>query len=633
MQVRFWRLKELYHHGGQFRRRRLQEMAGKVLRELKRGNLDFFLEQTFIYLQRWVGYRFWISRTESWQRAALEAEIARLSYQPTISILTPVYNVDPRWLDRCITSVLQQVYPRWELCLYDDASDNPATRRCLQAWEDHPDPRLKVSWGERRQHISRASNDALAMASGEFIGLLDHDDELSPLALHEVVKLLNEHPEADFIYSDEDKLTMRGVRRAPFFKPDWSPDLFFSLMYTCHLGIYRKALMDKIGGFRPGFEGAQDYDLVLRLIEQTSADRIFHIPRVLYHWRQIPGSAAAGMSEKGYAHEAGKRALTDYMHRQDLAGEVVDGFLPGFYRLHRQVPDSPRVSIIIPFRDGVDLLRRCVTSILTTTDESWYDLILINNRSTAPETRRYLAELSDNPAISIHDFDADFNFSALINFGVGKSRTDLILILNNDTEVINSDWLTAMREHLQRPEVGVVGAKLYYPDQTIQHGGVVIGIAGTAGHAFKHFPGDHPGYCGLLNAVRNCSAVTGACMLFKKELFNRVGGFDEVNLPINYNDIDFCLKVRERGYLVVWTPFAQLYHYENATKGDDAAARPQAPDYRAQREAERAYFQRRWQRVIAHDPYYNPNLTRRRNNYALRFTMSEMLTSPPARCP
>ncbi len=631
MTTGLWRLKEWFFHWDRFRRGRLREMARKGLRELRRGNVDFFLEQFFLYFQRLAGYRLWVAQTERWDPAAIAAELATFAYRPQISILTPVYNVDPRWLDKCINSVLAQVYGNWELCLHDDASDNPATHRCLQAWAQHSDPRIKVSWGERRRHISGASNRALSLAAGEFIGLLDHDDELSPLALCEVVKLLNRHPEADFIYSDEDKLTMAGARRAPFFKPDWSPDLFFSLMYTCHFGVYRKTLIDRIGGFRPGFEGAQDYDLVLRLLEQTSPDKIFHLPRVLYHWREIPGSAAAGMTEKGYAHEAGRRALADYMRRRSIAGEVADGFLPGFYRLRREIVEPLRVSIIVPFRDAPGLLRRCLTSILSKTAYAHYDILLINNGSTQPETFAYLEDVSRRPRCAVHDFPGDFNFAAIVNFAVEKTPADYILILNNDTEVIDPEWLTAMMEHIQRPEVGVVGAKLLYPDNTVQHAGVVIGIGGTAGHSFKHFPGDHPGYCGFLNVVRNCSAVTGACMLFRKEVFVQVGGFDALHLPINYNDIDFCLKAREHGYLVVWTPFARLYHYENASKGRDFDHRPADPAYGRQRAAEAAYFHRRWPQVLAHDPYYNPNLTRRRTNYALRFTLGDLLA--PASLP
>ena len=604
-------------------RHRWGRMVQKGIRELRRGNLLFFLEQGFLYFQRLAGYGFWVAKTEKRPVPALKQEIARFFYKPKVSLLTPVYNVDPAWLDACIDSVVRQFYDNWELCLHDDASANPATRQCLKRWEARGDPRIKISWGTRRRHIAGASNAALAMATGEFIALLDHDDELSPLALFEVVKVLNEHPEADFIYSDEDKISERGRRQLPFFKPDWSPDLFLSMMYTCHLGVYRKEIIEGLGGFRAGYDGSQDYDLVLRLIEATSPEKIFHIPKILYHWRMLKGSAAYHQEEKQYAHAAGKKALMDYMQRNGLAGEVCDGIAPGLYRLKRSIPNQPKICLVIPFKDKGALLQRCLESIFHKTDYHNYEIILINNQSTEAETFKYLEKIQKNPLVTVHDFNKEFNYSEIINFGVDQAKSNYILCLNNDIEVINSAWLSAMVEHIQRAEVGVVGAKLFYPDDTIQHAGVIIGLGGSVGHAFQFFPRDHGGYADFLHVTRNCSAVTGACMLFKKDLFRRVGGFDARHFPINYNDIDFCLKIRELGYLVVWTPYAQLYHLESATRGlKHLMSHLKSPLY-GSFAAETAHFQKRWGRYIEHDPYYNPNLTRKRPNYALRLVCTE----------
>lgn len=562
-------------------------------------------------------YQAWIRKNESYNEQLIRKEIENFKYKPKISIITPVYNVDPKWLNKCINSVLNQYYDNWEFCLYDDASTNKKTINCLKRWEN-ADPRIKIVYGETNQHISGASNEALKMATGEFVALLDNDDELPPNAFYENVKLLNEHPEADMIYSDEDKITTKGRRMGPFFKPDWSLDLFLSMMYTSHLGLYRKSIIDEIGGFRRGYEGSQDYDLVLRFIEKTTPQKIFHIPKVLYHRRMIPGSAAEPIDAKDYAHVSAKKALSDYLKRNNIEGTIEDGLFTGSYRVKRAIVGSPKVSIVIPFKDQAEVLRTCVNSILEKTDYKNYEIILVSNQSNEQETLEYLDRLKINPIFTILQYDKPFNFSAINNYATSKASGEYLLFLNNDTEVINSEWLSSMLEHAQRDEVGVVGVKLLYPNDTVQHAGVVMGLGGVAGHAFKYFPISDKGYFGQLGVVRNYSAVTAACVLTKTGLFNKVGGFNENDLKVAYNDVDLCLRILEQGYLIVYTPYAQLYHYESLTRGYDEEFKAKNPDEYKRFLAEQDFMYSNWSKYIEHDPYYSPNLTRVREDFSIR---------------
>jgi len=540
----------------------------------------------------------------------MREEMKGLSYRPWISVLLPVYNVEALWLRRAIESVRAQLYENWELCIVDDGSDRPHIREILDYYK-RLDPRVKVKHLPHNQGIARASNEALAMAKGAFIALLDHDDELSPDALFQVVKLLNQHPEADMIYSDEDKLSLQGSRCEPFFKPDWSPDMFLSYMYTCHLGVYRADLVRQIGGFREGYEGSQDYDLVLRLSEQT--DRIYHIPRILYHWRKLPGSTASLYQNKSLAEKNAQKALREALRRRGIEGEVLKGLFPGSFRIKRAILGNPLVSIIIPTRDRLTALKRCLDSIRDRTSYRNYEIILVNNGSKEADTLAYLGQLRRQENIQVLDHPIPFNYSALNNWGVGFARGDHLLFLNNDTEVINGEWLEALLEHSQRPEVGAVGAKLLFPNNTLQHAGVILGLGlidgrppGIAGHSHKYLRDSSHGYFGIPHIIRNYSAVTAACMMMRKEVFYEVGGFDAEHLPIAFNDVDLCLRLRERGYLIVYTPFAVLYHHESASRG--YGLDPQ----------EINYMQRRWGDRLLNDPYYNPNLTLEREDFGLR---------------
>ena len=540
-------------------------------------------------------------------RRAIDGFVSR----PRISIITPVYNTDPRWLRRAVESVREQVYPEWELCLGDDGSTRQETVEALAAIAAL-DSRIKVVRMPRNGGISAASNAALAAATGEFIALLDHDDEIAPDALFEVARLLNAHPDADVVYTDEDKLEFDGSHSDPFFKPDWSPEYLRSSMYVGHLGVYRRDLVNRIGGFRSAYDGSQDYDLVLRATEHTNA--VYHIPRILYHWRKIPGSAAGDQVAKPWALDAAKRALSDHLSRQPIPATVVADPGNGLWRVQYQIIGEPLVTIVIPTDSRIargpdgdrDLLRQCLRSIVERTTYTNYELLIVDNGRLSPGVQELLGRIRHRRAV--YEPSTPFNFAAKINFAVRHASGEHLLLLNDDTEVINGEWLTAMLEFSQQKDIGAVGGKLYYPDGRLQHVGVVLGIGGGACHVLAGQAGDSPGYFGSALVIRNYSAVTGACCMTRRAVFDEVGGFDE-RFALDFNDVDYCLRVRARGYRVVGTPFARLYHYEGATFGSrERIVNPQ----------EIKALGERWQDVIDSDPYYSPNLTRAALDYSLR---------------
>jgi len=567
--------------------------------------------------------KWWKSQILSSQKElALRKKAERFDYRPKISVLVPVYNTPARWLEKCLRSVEKQLYSNWELCVSDDASSNEETLRVLKRWEEKSkeDERIKIFRQKKNLHISLTTNRCLKMAAGEFVTLLDHDDELHPAALYLVAGELNKNGSLDFIYSDEDKLDENGNHCDPYFKPDWNPDLLLSANYICHLAVIRKKIMEKLGGMRGGFEGSQDYDLFLRLAERTG--RIAHIPHVLYHWRKIKGSTSFAYQAKGYADKASILALQDAGKRRGENWKTEKGLAACSFRVRRPIKNKQKVSIIIPFRDKAEMLQRCVSSVLEKTDYPNYELVLVDNGSEEAETKRYISDLSSNlqkvgssvdskPTIKILKYPRPFNFSAINNWAVKKTDSPWILFLNNDISVINRNWLSAMAEHVQRPEVGAVGAKLLYPDDSVQHAGVVLGVGrfkdkpfGVAGHAFKYFPKGSHGYFEQIDVVRDCSAVTAACMLVKREIFEKSGGFNEKDFSVTWNDVDYCLRLREKGYLVVYTPYARLYHYESISRGSDDRGEKVK---RFHRECEAMY--RKWGKKLANDPYYNPNLS------------------------
>ncbi|QYO67460.1 glycosyltransferase [Leptolyngbya sp. 7M] len=542
------------------------------------------------------------------------AEVAvTFTYQPLISILMPVYNTPEPFLQAAIQSVLDQVYQNWELCIADDASSESHVRAILNSYASQ-DSRIKVAFRDQNGHISAASNTALSQAEGEYIALLDHDDVLAPEALYEMVALLNQHPEADMIYSDEDKLDSQGHRTHPFFKPDWCPDSFLSRMYTCHLGLYRRHLVERVGGFRVGYEGSQDYDLVLRLTEQTN--HIFHIPKVLYHWRMHSSSTASDQTVKSYAELAAKRAILNACSRRgELARAVItQPEFPGVYIVRYQITDYRPVSIIIPTRNHAEMLDRCLQSIFQKSNYPNYEVILIDNGSDELSTfnvinrwKRYEPE-----RFVCYSLNIPFNYSKLNNYAFSKARGDYLLFLNNDTEVITDDWIEAMVEQVQRPSIGVVGTQLLYPDHTIQHAGVILGIGGIAGHSHKYFSADHPGYFSQIASVNNYSALTAACIMCRRSLFEQVEGFDET-LAVAFNDVDLCLRIKQLGYQNIYLPHVQLYHHESKSRGLEDTLEKQ---HRFRQEI--ATMHKRWKHLLLQDPCYSPHLTLKREDYSLR---------------
>ena len=554
-----------------------------------------------------VAYRRWVDLHRLDPRALedLRADVNLLPYRPLISVITPVHNTAPGVLAACLDSVRAQAYTNWQLCIADDGSTLAEMQNVLQPYAT--DPRVRLVTLARSQHISAATNAALSLATGDFVAFLDHDDELAPEALAEVVRYLNAHPDADVIYSDEDKLDETGARCDPSFKPDWSPELFLSYMYTCHLMVVRRQLVEDVGRFRAGFEGAQDYDLMLRLMEKTG--RIHHIPRVLYHWRKSATSTASAGSAKPWALDAGRRALEEYGGRAGLNADVLSGPGPGMYRLQRSIRSEPLVSIVIPTtgrphgRRG-DLLARCLRSLDKTTWRTFEVVLATDDRQVSVEAREALDRLPhtvvDYPSRPV------FNFSHKVNEAVRHARGEHIVLFNDDLEVASPEWLTSMLEYSQDPHVGAVGARLIYPDGRLQHVGMLIGVCGLAAHAFHRYPGGSSGYAGNAIVARNCSAVTAACLMTRRAVFDELGGLDE-ELPVDFNDVDFCLRLRAAGYRIVFTPFAELIHHESASFGN-----------RTQSAAELARMRQRWGAVLERDPYYNPNLSRLFSDYRLQ---------------
>ena len=571
---------------------------------LTRHTLSYRLyEQTQQLLQRRAVTQVERERAQRMDAARAAQAIAALARTPLISIAMPVYDVDERWLTAAVDSVRNQFYPHWQLCIADDASTRAETRQALAQLERLDDPRIRVRHLPKNLGIAGASNAALEMASGEFVGLLDNDDVLTRDALLEMAqRIVADDP--DLLYSDEDKLDEGGANVEPHFKPDYNEDYLLSINYICHFSVIRRELLDRIGGFRGGFDGAQDYDLLLRATEQTR--RIAHIPKVLYHWRRTSGSTAAASSAKPQTSEAGRRALAESLARRGIDGNATPGPFANSYNVRRAIRGEPLVSILIPFRDKPELLDACVASILAKTRYRNFEIVGIDNNSADAATHACMRALeARDQRVRFVRHDAPFNYSAINNFGVRHARGEHLLFLNNDTEVIADDWLEALLEHSQRPEVGVVGAKLLYADDTIQHSGVIVGLGGVAGHAHLFLAGDDPGYFARAQLTQDLSAVTFACAMTRRDVFDKAGGLNETDLCIAFNDIDYCLRVREAGYLIVYTPNATLYHYESKSRGYE-----DTPEKQMRFGREIRYMQQRHAVALQHgDPYYNPNLS------------------------
>lgn len=583
-------------------------MSGRDLHDLELENEELRKALTRILESRtwrWTGWlrrlaRPFVERTDGSRSVSPtdppdHACLATVYGQPLISILTPIFNPAAHHLREAIVSVLKQCYRRWELILVHDGPVSPET---LEIMHDaaRSDNRIKIDFLKSQSGISAATNRALAIASGDFIALLDHDDLLAPHALCEVVKHISLNPEADMIYTDEDKVTEAGKHRDPFYKPDWSPELLLSQMYTCHLGVYRRGLAIDIGGFRSGFDGSQDYDFVLRLTEKARS--ILHIPRVLYHWRIHPASAAGNVQAKPWAYENARRTIAEALDRRNISGDVrtIPG-LPGIYRVNLTTALQPLVSIIIPTRNG-RMLGDCLRSIFKRSTYKNFEIIVVDNGSDDPATLKIIDKWCGKPPHRVVRSNIPFNHSTLTNIGVQSSSGDLILLLNDDVRIETPDWLEQMAGYALRPDIGAVGCLLTYPSGKIQHVGTILGIGGIAGHVFTGMPSDYKGHFGRIRCTANYSAVTAACMMVERKKWTEVGGLDEKEFSTNFNDVDLCLKLGKNGYRTVVLPFVRNVHHESATRRDthmlaEATVR----------------MRNRWGQILERDPYYNPNLS------------------------
>lgn len=578
-------------------RRGIYELVVRSSHIIAEDGMQSFAERSQIYMRRKLSQKKNPPKELSGKELEdMRIQCASFEYRPKISIITPVLNTREEWLRSSIESVLHQIYDNWELCIADDGSDQPHIRETLNCYQQK-DARIKVKYLNENQGVSGASNEALAMASGEFIGFLDHDDQLLSNALYEVVLMLNRNASADFIYSDEILISKRGKPVFAYFRPDFSLDYMLSHCYIVHFVVIRASILKKIGGFRAEFKVSQDYDLFLRVLSQTR--NVLHIPKILYRWRQYESSTGHLLKER--VMESSRRALQDFADREGIKGVVWGTKNFNFFRLKRDILDRPKISIIIPTKDRIDLLKRCIESIQNRSSYDNYEIIIVDNMSQEEETAAYLDGLGKSyENCRIIKFNEKFNYSMLNNYAAEFARGEHLLFLNNDIEVLNSDWLEAMLEQSQRDEIGCVGAKLLYPDRKIQHVGVVVGWGGRAEHIYKWLHSNDIGYMGHFVSIRNYSAVTAACMMLRKSIFNEVGGFDE-RFEIGFGDVDLCLRVRELGYENLFTPYAELLHYESATRGRSFSFDPHPNDTKR--------FIERWQEYIkGGDPYYNPNL-------------------------
>lgn len=604
--------------------------AGRIAARVTRHQIESY-ERRLPRLWRLYA-RIPATRGDSWAEAGQQERVLRsyytfltdhvetLAYRPVISVAVPIYNTPPEFLSEMLASVRAQSYANWELCIADDCSTDTRVAEILRTFQVEEPDRVKLTFRDTNSGIAATSNEALMLATGDYVALLDHDDRLYPNALAEVVRAINlrlkgGHARPDILYSDERVIGENGeLTDDAFFKPDWSPLLHLSVNYTTHLTVYRRGILDRLGGFRLGYDGAQDHDLMLRATEL--AGDVVHIPHVLYQWRAHRGSTAQSLDAKPLASQAGVRAVTDACARRGTPATVQFETRTGHYRVQYEITDpAPLVSIVIPTHDSAEVLRSCVESIRSKTTYPRYELILVDNRSTQSAAVDYLQHLEQEGVRVLRD-DRYFNFARLCNQGVAAAKGEIVVLLNNDTTVVSPGWLEAMASLVQLESVGAVGAKLLYPDGKVQHAGVV-GLADViAGHAGKGRPSDDPMYIHMVSTVHEVLAVTAACLMIRKEVFDEAGGLDEYWVPNAYGDVDACLRLRDLGYSNIYTPYAVLIHHESKTRGKNLEA------------FERIYMRRRWGAQLLNDPYLNPNLSRS-EGYDLdrRFLLSEVPAS------
>lgn len=542
------------------------------------------------------------------RRSVANQNILKFETTPLISIVTSVSNGDKSSLKTLFNSIKSQYYNKWELCIVDNNSSDPSIIEFLNQLEKHPQVKVKYLTSDRC--TASVFNEALKLAGGDYITLLKHRGEITPDALYELTKATNE-TQAELIYSDEDRCDDNGYFYNPHFKPDFSPDLLLSQNYIGNLVAIKKSILDVVGGFEEGLEGAQEHDLFLKCVEKT--DRIYHIPKVLYHERLVDNTSQTGRHTESNTEDAGKKVLKNHLERTGVMGEVIDGVIPGTYRVKRKIIGQPLVSIIIPFKDKPELLEKCIDSILKTSSYTNFEIIGINNNSTLKSIKNLIESYEEKHSnIRFYDFLDHFNYSKINNYAARLAKGKYLLLLNNDIEIISSDWIESLLEFAQRKEIGAVGGKLFYPDGRIQHAGVGMGIGGLADHWHRFRDRTDAGYFGRLVCAQNVLVATGACLMIKTEIFNLVGGFNE-ELAVEFNDVDLCLRIYEKGFLNIFTPYCQAYHHESVSRGID-----DTPERIARSQREANFIRNRHAEILKKgDPYYNPNLSLSNENFEI----------------
>lgn len=577
---------------------------------LKQNGLKYTIKKAIKFAKNKIlrkdntySYNIWIKNNEPTIEELEKQRKEKFKIEPKFSLIVPMYNTPENYFEELVNCLINQTYKNWELCLADGSKEeNPKIREIVKR-----DDRIKYEFLNENKGIAGNTNAALKMATGDYIALLDHDDLLPIFCLYELAKTINENEDVEFIYTDEDKINGDSTKRYdPHFKPDFSIDTLRSNNYITHLSVFKKELMEKLEGFRNKYDGAQDYDIILRAIENTN--KIIHIPKVLYHWRVHQNSTAMLSDAKPYAYEAGIRAITDHLKRQGLPAKVTHGGdMHGVYQVEYEVEGNPKVSILIPNKDSIKLLKNCINSILNLTTYENYEIIIIENNSEKEETFKYYKELENIEKVKVITYkEKGFNYSKTINFGVKNASGEYVMQLNSDTKLLTPNWLEKFIGFAQRKDVGAVGARLYYKDKSIQHAGIGVGICGLAANLFVNTPKGIHAYFGREATTRNVSAVTGACLFSRKSIYEEVGYMDEKDFAVAFNDVDFCLKIREKGYLIVYNPYIELMHYESKTRGYE-----NTPAKKERFEKEANNFKNKWKKVIKEgDPYLNKNFSK-----------------------
>lgn len=585
-------------------------MLKKIMLKIYKKIFKYTPQEKFD-LEENQNYQKWIEKYEPKYNELEKQRETKFEYNPKISIVVPMYNTPEKYFKELLESITEQTYENWELCLADGS---PKRAEYLEDLIQPLGDKIKYKLLSENKGISGNSNEALKLVTGDFIALLDHDDIIPKFALYEIVKTINENPDVDFIYTDEDKILEENKKRiSPHFKQDYALDTLRSYNYICHFSIFKKELMDKLGGFNSEFDGSQDYDLILRATEQ--AKQIVHIPKILYNWRISSTSVASGAAAKPYAYEAAKRAILASIERHGIQGvKVEDSRIIGLYKVTYPVKGEPKISIIIPNKDHKKDLKRCIKSILKSTYKN-YEIIIVENNSKEKNIFKYYKKLEKNPNIKIEKCEMSiFNYSKLNNYGASKASGEYFVFLNNDTKIITNNWLETIISNCQREEIGAIGAKLIYKNKRIQHAGVVLNLTGTAGHVNWNEKENNPGYFGRIMIQQNVSAVTGALLGVSKKVFEKVKGFDET-FPISYNDVDFCLKIQDTGKLITYNPYIVAYHYESQSRGYEDTEEKQK-----RLKKEESKLKKKWKKYFdVTDKYYSPNLRTDVPNMRIKF--------------